>query len=306
MSFREFFEGILPFKLVRNLLIILLVVILLAAAFAFCTYTVQENEVAVVKRMGEIVDVKDTAGLKFKIPFLFHIEKFPTSYQYLDVSKSEVLTKDKKNYVIDTFSIWRISDVETFVRTARTMSSAEEQQNAVIYSSTKTILGQQKQDALIGVGYESGRDFVNEEITRVSNNTVKNLGVEICGVEIKALDVPEENESAIYERMISERKQLSASYRASGEMSKNKLINAADREITILLAQANETAERLRGEAEAEYMRIWAEAYNTPEKLEFYRFVRSLEAIEKSLSNGEGNTLILSGDSKLAKIIAGE
>lgn len=304
---KEYCEELyIPYKLIRNIIISIALILVTSIVFSITAYTVPENHAAVVKRMGEIVKVVETPGLHFKMPIIHSVDTYPKSLQYLDVSKSEVLTRDKKSYVVDTYDVWRITDIQTFVRVAKTISSAEQQLNAAVYGASKTILGQHNQNSLIGVGYDTGRDVVNKEITEEANKLIASLGIESVGVEIKALDVPPENENAIYERMISERNQSAATYRAEGELIKSQLVNEADKQIAEIKANAEMQAEVLKGEAEAEYMRIWAEAYNTPEKLEFYEFVRSLEALEKSLSGKEPKTLILSGDSKLAQIISGK
>lgn len=303
-GFCEYFY--LPYRLVRNLLVFLCILLIFAFGMAFFTYQVNEKEAAIVYRMGELVSVESEPGLHFTVPGIFQIEKLPLKHLYFDVSKSEVLTKDKKNYVVDDYAIWHIQDVGTFVRTAKRVTNAQEQLNSVVYGATKTVLGQKSQDSLIGVGYDTGRDSVNQEIKEMANLSLKELGIEIVAAEIKALDVPSENESAIYSRMISERTQSAEAFRAEGELTKSQIINAADKEIAIVKAMAEQRAEELNGEAEAEYMRIWAAAYDTPEKVEFYRFMRSLEAMENALRGDKGKTLILSSESELAKIIAGE
>jgi membrane protease subunit HflC len=126
-------------------------------------------------------------------------------------------------------------------------------------------------------------------------------GVEILSVEVKRFDLPEDNTTAVYARMISERSQMAASYKAEGEYEAAKIRNETDKEIEITIGQAQAAAQRLRGEGEEEYMRILKELYNDPAKADFYLFVRELEAMKKSLQ-GE-KTIILGSDSPLTKII---
>ena len=303
---KELFEDLcLPWKFMRNLIVTLLLLLVVMTGISMFTYTVNEKEAAVVYQMGQIVAVEEEPGIHGVLPFIRNVSFFPMSIQELDVSKSEVLTLDKKNYVIDTYVVWRIADLETFVRTAKNIGNAEELLDSTVYGITKRVMGQHSQDALIGVG-DGDRNVVNTEITRSTNETAAQYGIEVLDVKIKALDVPAENESAIYDRMISERNQSAETYTAAGELSKSLLVNEADKEVAIIKAEAEKTAEQLKGEAEAEYMRIWAEAYNTPEKVEFYEFVRSLEALEVALSGENGKTLILDAQSPLAEIINGK
>jgi membrane protease subunit HflC len=121
---------------------------------------------------------------------------------------------------------------------------------------------------------------------------------------VKALDLPDDNKSAVYDRMISERQNIAASYTAQGEAEAKKIRNEADKEVTVMVADAEKTAEILVAEGEAEYMRILQEAYNTPEKADFYNYIRSLDALKISLSGGN-KTIILDKDSELAKILYG-
>ena len=129
-------------------------------------------------------------------------------------------------------------------------------------------------------------------------------GIEIQMVKIKKLDLPDENKDAVYNRMITERKNIAAAYKAQGESEAQKIRNTTDKETAVMLSEAEAKAEQLEAEGEAEYMRILSDAYNDPEKAEFYLFVRQLDAAKKSLKNGN-TTLFLDSDSPLASIFEG-
>ena len=129
-------------------------------------------------------------------------------------------------------------------------------------------------------------------------------GIEIQMVKIKKLDLPDENKDAVYNRMITERKNIAAAYKAQGESEAQKIRNTTDRETEVMLSEAEAKADQLEAEGEAEYMRILSDAYNDPDKAEFYLFVRQLDAARKSLKNGN-TTLFLDSDSPLAGIFEG-
>jgi membrane protease subunit HflC len=142
-------------------------------------------------------------------------------------------------------------------------------------------------------------------LTDEANSDIGDYGIEVITAEIKSLDLPDDNKEAVYDRMISERQNIAASYTAQGEAEAQKIRNETDKTVTVMKANANKDAEILVAEGEAEYMRILQEAYNTKDKEDFYSFTRSLDAFQKSLSGGE-KTIILDKDSELVKILYGE
>ena len=156
----------------------------------------------------------------------------------------------------------------------------------------------------------TGTDDENTRVISLSNKILEQLnkdydpeqyGIEIQMVKIKKLDLPDENKDAVYNRMITERKNIAAAYKAQGESEAQKIRNTTDRETAVMLSEAEATADRLEAEGEAEYMRILSDAYNDPDKAEYYLFVRQLDAAKKSLENGN-TTLFLDSDSPLASI----
>jgi membrane protease subunit HflC len=163
---------------------------------------------------------------------------------------------------------------------------------------------------------EDGMTVIDEntKVISLSNKILEQLnkdydpeqyGIEIQMVKIKKLDLPDENKDAVYNRMITERKNIAAAYKAQGESEAQKIRNTTDRETAVMLSEAEATADRLEAEGEAEYMRILSDAYNDPDKAEYYLFVRQLDAAKKSLENGN-TTLFLDSDSPLASIFEQE
>lgn len=163
---------------------------------------------------------------------------------------------------------------------------------------------------------EDGMTVIDENtrVISLSNKIIEQLqkdynpeqyGIEIQMVKIKKLDLPDENKDAVYNRMITERKNIAAAYKAQGESEAQKIRNTTDKETTVMISEAEATADRLEAEGEAEYMRILSDAYNDPDKAEYYLFVRQLDAAKKSLGNGN-TTLFLDSDSPLASVFETE
>lgn len=286
--------------------IVLIVAIVFAALVVLLTslYTVREDEFGIVRRFGKVVDVKSEAGLYIKTPFVEEVSALPKNKRMYDVPPSDVLTMDKKALVVDNYVVWRITDPLTFVQRVGTVEEMEKRIDAATYSVVKNTLGTKNQTDIIKTGVD-GRNAFNELITGDVNNQLTNqYGVEILLVEVKKLDLPSDNEAAVYNRMISDRQQIAAAYKAEGELEASKIKNETDKKATIIKSEASADAEKIRGEAEAEYMRILANAYKTPEQQSFYSFYRSLDALKISIQ-GE-KKLILSADSEIAKALMGQ
>ncbi len=257
-----------------------------------------EDEYTLIMRFGRIDRVKSTAGLSLKVPFLETQETLPRQILVYDLAPSDVITKDKKTMIEDSYVLWRISDPQIFARTLnRSVSAAEGRIDAAVFNAAKNAISSLTQNEVI-----AARDGeLQADILGVIGTSMESYGIEILSVEIKQLDLPEDNKEAVYERMISERNQIAASYQAEGDSEAKKIRNSTDKEISIMISDANAEAARTIAEGESEYMRILAEAYNTEERADFYEFVRSLDAAKASLTSGK-KTLILPADSPIAQI----
>ena len=285
-------------------------VILLLSLLSSTMYSVGENQFGIVRQFGQVVDIKNDPGLYFKVPFVQEIDYLPKNTQLYDVTPSDVLTSDKKSLVVDSYAIWKIVDPLEFVQSIGTLGEMEGRLDAATYSVVKNTLGTMIQTDIIMAGSDTTnyRNELNKIITDRVNEQVKDeYGVEIVAIEVKKLDLPSDNEAAVYERMISDRKQIAAAYIAEGDLEASKIKNDTDKEAAITVSEAKATAETLKGEAEAKYMQILAGAYSSSERQDFYSFYRSLETA-KTLVKDDGNgnmTLILPKDSELAKIFIG-
>lgn len=279
-------------------------VVILIALLCSSVYTVAENEYACVVRFSKIMDTVSEAGLKFKIPFIDEIKKFPKTIMLYDIPPSEVLTSDQKNMTVDSYVLWEINDPLTFFKTLGTMSEAETRLNAVTYNALKNAMGNIKQSDIINQDDASERNSIYQGITDSVSEISKTYGINIVDVKVKRLDLPEANEQAVYARMISDRNQIAEKYTADGAYEASLIRNDTDKEVNIIKSNAAAEAAKLEAEGEAEYMRMLAAAYNTDDKKSFYEFRLSLEALKSSL-NGDGKTVIIGKDSAIGKLLIG-
>ena len=278
--------------------VLICLVILAAVVGVFgAVYTVKENQYAAVMQFGKIVRVDETAGLKIKIPFIQTVTFIPKSIQINDTAASDVITEDKKSMIADNYTLWKVTDPIKFAQTlSASTAMANDRTSVATYNATKNIISSMTQDEVIAARGEKLTTLITED----ANRNMGNYGIEIVKTEIKSLDLPEDNKEAVYERMISERNNIAASYLAEGEREAKEIRNKADRDVEIEVAQARSQAEIIKAEGDAEYMRILSEAYDSSKKAEFYTFMIALDAMKKSM-NGE-KTLILGEDSPLAEL----
>ena len=267
-------------------------------------YTVEENQYACTFRFSEIVKTVDTAGLHFKIPFIDSVKYFSKATQFYDIPPSEVLTSDKQNMTVDCYVLWEISDPQQFYRALGTTLKAEERLNAITYNALKTAMGTLAQADIINMNDGAERNDIYAGIATTVNNQAKTYGIHVEDVKIKQFDLPESNLNAVYSRMISERNQMAEKYTADGNYEADIIRNDVDKQVNIMVSNAQAEAAKLEAEGEAEYMRLLAEAYNTKDKKDFYEFMLALDALKQSLS-GEEKTVILDKDSELGKILMG-
>ena len=287
----------------KKAITVIIVLVILAAVCAFsCFYTVAENQYACLVRFSKIISVQDTAGLHFKLPFVDSVRYFPKTIMIYDIAPSEVLTKDKKSMTVDSYVLWEIKDPLTFYKTLGTTNEAESRLDATTYNALKNTLGTIDQQEIINQEEGAKRNQIYSDITDQVTHSIIPYGITVVDVKIKRLDLPADNEQAVYTRMISERNQMAASFTAEGNEEATKIRNEVDRTVNIMISDAQLAAEQTVAAGEAEYMKILSQTYDTPEKQEFYHFIRALDALKLSLSGGD-KTVILGADSPLAQII---
>lgn len=264
-------------------------------------YTVEKMHFAAVRQFGKIVAIEEKPGLHVKIPFIQTTQNISMAVHLYDIPASDVITKDKKSMIADDYVLWKVTDPAAYIRTLDAQEGrAEERIEAAVYNATKNVISAMTQDDVI----EARGERLTQLITTAANSDIKTYGIEIIQSEVKSLDLPDDNKESVYERMISERQNIAATYRAEGEAEAQLIRNETDKEVAVMEAEASKNAEIIIAEGEAEYMKILRDAYNTQDKANFYNYIRSLDALEKSLT-GDNKTIILDKNSELAKILYG-
>lgn len=285
---------------IKKLLAIVGILVVLSAVSSGVVIT-EQNEYKLIRQFGKVNRIIETPGVSFKIPFFESVDTLPKEILLYDMAPSDVITKDKKTMISDSFVLWEITDPLRFAQTLNfSMANAESRINTAVYNATKNAISSMPQDEVI-----SGRDgelsaIVMEDV----GDGMAQYGIRILSFETKQLDLPDDNKEAVYERMISERNNIAATYTAEGDSEAKVIRNTTDKEIAIQLSEADKQAEILEAEGEAEYMRILADAYADENKTDFYAYVRSLDALKASMTGGD-KTVVLSEDSPIAQIFAG-
>ena len=279
---------------------IALIVLLVAALVLLnsCFYIVHKNEYGIIRQFGKVVDVKSEPGMYFKIPFVQDMSTLPNTVLLYDLPVSDMISADKTTLIADCFAIWRIEDPRLFIETlSGSVSNAESRINANVYNALKTVISSMTQAEII-----SGRD--GRLVSAIMNNigrSFERYGIDLIAVETKKIDLPDDNKTAVFNRMISERNNIAAGFLAVGESEAKEIRNAADRQVKILLAEASAKSATIRAEGDAEYMRILSEAYDSQDEADFYTFMIALDALKTSMT-GEEKTLILDPDSPIAQL----
>lgn len=285
-------------KGLKILVKIVLVLIVALVLFSSMTYVVNQGEFAVVKQFGKVVSIHDEPGLKFRIPLVQSVETLPNKELVHDLPVSEVITKDKQTMVADCFALWRITDPHKFISSLNgSMANATSRIEVLVYNAMKNEMSSRTQAEIVS----DRTGTLAADITEVAKPNFAQYGIELIAVETKHLDLPWDNKESVYNRMISERANISAGHTAEGEKEAKMIRSETDKQVKIKIAEANAKAEQLLAEGEAEYMKILSDAYNDASKAEFYEFVRALDAAKASLANGD-NVLVLDKDSPLVDI----
>lgn len=282
-------------KLTFNVILIAAAIILFLLSQAI--YTVREGEVAIRTRVGQIIQNNIEPGLHGKIPFFDSRVVFDARIQTLDAEPEKVLTKEKKELIVDYFVEWRIEDTQKYwVSTRGNRSSAE---NIIAQIVTDDLRGEFAKRTVNEV-VSKDRSQIMSDITRTLSAEVKNQGMQVVDVRVKRVEFSEDIKGNVFSRMQAERQRVSDSLRAQGREQEQAIRAATDRQVQVIVANANRDAEITRGQGEAEATRIYAAAFTKDES--FYRFQKSLDAYQKSFNN-KGNTFITSPDSEFFRYL---
>ena len=283
--------------------VIIIPVLIVALGILLSSFVVTKpGEYRVIKQFGKIVRVEEndgsSYGVSFKIPFIQSETVISAKMRLSDLPVSDVMTSDKKSMIADCFVMWKIEEPVKFIqKLSGSVQNAESRISSNVYNALKNVISSLSQEEVI-----SGRDGELAQIlTERLGTNLEAYGIKVAKIETKMLDLPDENKDAVYNRMISERNNIAASYTAQGEQQAQEIKNDTNETVTVLLAQAEKEAATLVAEGEAEYMRILSEAYNDESKADFYGFVRQLDAVKATLKNGD-NTIVLDKDSPIAEL----
>ena len=275
------------------------VIITLAAVFLLVNsaFVIRENQYGLVRQFGKIERVISEPGLYFKIPFIQEKGVVTKELLLYDIEKSDVITKDKKSMIVDSFVLWKVTDPKIFAQTLNTSSvNAEGRINVAVYNSIKNVISSMTQADIIAA---RGQELTNLIMGNLAS--INQYGIVISSVEIKLLDLPEDNKDAVFERMISERGNIAATYTAEGNSEAQVIRNTTDKETALLISEAEKEAEILKAEGEAQYMEIMADAYKDEMRADFYSFTRSLDAVRNAITGGN-KTIILDKSSPITQI----
>lgn len=278
---------------VKTFSLILAAVLVWLGSMSF--FVVDETELAIKFRLGEIVKTDYEPGLYFKLPFVNNVRKFDSRILTLDAQPERYLTFEKKNVIVDAFIKWRISDVANYYTTmAGSERNAGQRLSQVIKNGLRDEFGKRTiQEAISGE-----RSQIMNVITAQIEEQTREFGIEVVDVRIKRIELPPEVSDSVYQRMEAERSRVAKDLRSRGAEAAERIRADADRQRTVILAEAYRDAEGLRGEGDARSAEIYASAFN--KDAEFYELYRSLNAY-KNVFSSEGDVLVLDPTSEFFK-----
>ena len=252
-------------------------------------FTVHMTQNAVVLELSKPKEIITEPGLYFKIPFIQKVRYFSKQLLDNDSNPTEVITKDKKNLLVDNFTMFRIVNPLKFLETVRGERNARARLDDIIYSELRVEIGTHDLHDVV----TETRDSIMAKVTKEANVKAAEYGIEVVEVRIKRTDLPPEVANSIFNRMRTERERIAMEYRSEGKEEATKIRAQTDKEKTILVAQAYKQEQIVRGEGDAQATKIYADAYSKDQK--FYTFMRSMEDYKKSLKTD--TTLLMSEDS---------
>lgn len=265
----------------KNLPFLLLIVGLVVLTLALSLFTVDQRQAAVRFRLGEVVEVHDKPGLGFKLPFIDTLKYYDTRIQTLDSRDVErVQTKEKNNVLVDSYVKYRIVDVKQFyISTRGDLLQAEARLAQSVNNDLREEFSRRTQSEVIS----GERDKIMESLRAKSDADARSIGIAVLDVRLKRVDLEQNISDSVYRRMDSERKRVANELRSTGSAEAEKIKADAERQRTILVAEAYRDAQKIKGEGDAQAARISAQAFGR--NAEFYSFYRSMEAYRESLRN---------------------
>ena len=274
----------------RRLLLVIAVLLVVAGIVAMnALFIVDQTEQALVLQFGQPRRVIRDPGLWVKRPFLEDVRRYDNRLLDFEPPPEEVIVSDQKRLVVDTYTRYRITDPLLFFQTVNSEAAVRARLSAMVNGSLRRVLGNVTLSALLSHQRSSIMTQIRDEVS----DQGKGFGIDVIDVRIRRADLPEENNQAIYARMVSERQQQAAQYRGEGAEAAQNVRANADRERTVILAEAQRDAQRVRGDGDAESIRVYADAFGQDK--EFFAFYRSMQAYRDAL-NGRTTSFVLSPD----------
>jgi membrane protease subunit HflC len=270
-------------------------------------FIVKQTEQALVLQFGKPIRVEQTPGLKFKVPFFQNVEYYSKQLLDFEGEPKEVIAADQKRLIVDAFVRYRITDPLRFKQTVTDERTMKSRLNSILESNLRQVLGSEPLSAVISERRSEIMDHIRDRVNTQAQGAkvaeglaVRGFGIEVVDVRIKRADLPPANSEGIYKRMQTERQREAAEFRARGAEDAQKIKSQADKERTIILAEAKKKAEITRGEGDGEATKIFAQSFGKDQ--EFFAFYRTLQAYKKTLGEKD-TTLILSPNTEFLKTL---
>ena len=274
--------------------ILLPITIVLAVTAFFSIFIVKEINQAIVLQFGDPKRIISTPGINFKIPFIQNVVFLDKRILNLDAPPEEVIASDQKRLIVDAFARFQIIDPLKFYISVGNERVARSRLSTIINSRIRSVLGTQRLQTLLSADRTNQMALIQDGV----NNEAEKFGIKIVDVRIKRADLPPANSEAIYRRMQTERNREAKEFRAKGAEMAITITSTADKEVTVILAEAEKQSQIMKGEGDGQRNKIFADAFGKDP--EFFAFYRAMQAYEKALIGGE-TSLILSPDSEFFK-----
>ena len=275
--------------------ILLPLIIVIAATIFFSLFVVKEVNQAIVLQFGDPKKIISSPGLNFKIPFIQNVVFLDKRILNLDTPPEEVIASDQKRLIVDAFARFQIIDPLKFYISVGNERVARSRLSTIINSRIRGVLGKQELATLLSTDRTKQMALIQEGV----NNEAEKFGIKIIDVRIKRADLPQANSDAIFARMQTERNREAKEFRAKGAEMAVTITSTADKEVTVILADAQKKSEIMKGEGDGQRNKIFADAFG--QDPEFFAFYRAMQAYEKALIGGE-TSLVLSPDSEFFKL----
>lgn len=274
------------------------IIVVLIIVFNLFTFSVDETKKAIVMQYGNIKKVVNEPGLNFKIPFIQNVQYMEDRLLSYDIEPRKIITSDKRRLLVNNYAIWKIENPKKFKETMNAnLTTAQTRIDDIVYSNLRNEFAEYEFNKIAS---EKRLDMLSR-LTKLSSKKLSEYGINLIDVRVKRADLPEANEKAVYDRMISERKRKASQLRAEGEEKAKEIRSRADKKSSIIVSEAKEKAETIKGAGDAKALTIYSETYSQDKK--FFEFWRTLDSYRKSFKKDGNSTIILSPKSRYMELL---